>query len=147
MADLEIRSPATAATPSSGSHVTNKTYVDGAIATAVANSHVATVVSLSNVGTGGTVTLAPGQGKIYRCTCTGTTATLANPANPTNDGEVMNVEILSTGSTTTLTINASILMTGGLAASVVIPVNKRWFGALRYVTGVGWFMLASSLQN
>ena len=86
-------------------------------------------------------------GSVYRFTCSAsaTTCNLPVPTNPI-DGDPIIVQLLASVATT-LTVNASILLTGGLTATAAVPINKRWFGGLSYVAGVGWFLLASALQS
>lgn len=143
MADLEIRSPIVVPTPTADSHAASKEYVDDLIE-GISVEHV--IVPLSNVSSGN-ITLVPGQGTLYRVACTGTTATLANPAD-SSDADVINVEVRNANAgTLTLTINSSIFLAGGMNASFTVGTGKRWFGALRYIDTVGWFLLASSVQN
>lgn len=109
--------------------------------------HGPKIIPLANVGAGGTITADAAAGptnSIFRVTTTGSTATLGLPANP-SDGYQANVEVLANAALT-LTINASIQLTGGAVASIPVAAGKRWFGLLRYVTGVGWFLLGSSVQ-
>lgn len=102
------------------------------------------IVTLANVGAGGTISIDASIGSVYRVTTTGSTATLAVPTNPI-DSDLIAVEILANAALT-LTINASILLTGGATGSVSIPINKRTFITMRYVTSVGWFVLGQSVQ-
>lgn len=103
------------------------------------------IVSLGNVANGGTLTIDASAATVYRATATGAGFTLAVPTNPI-DGDQINVEVLASVSTS-MTIHASILLTTGVTTPIAIASGKRWFGGLRYVTGVGWFLLASTVQS
>lgn len=106
------------------------------------------IVALTGITTAGAnISIDASVGSVYRITASAsaTTCTLAVPTNPI-DGDVITVELLTSGIATTLTINASILLAGGAASTVVVASGKRWFGVLRYVTSVGWFLTGSAAQ-
>lgn len=75
-------------------------------------------------------------------------ATTTNLPVPTNgvDTQSINIELATSGIATTLTVNALILLAGGLAATITIPAGKKWFGGLRR-SGGSWYLLASAVQN
>lgn len=105
------------------------------------------IVQLAGITTAAAaINIDASVGSIYRVTASGsaTTCTLAVPTNPI-DGDMVTVELLASVATT-LTVNASILTAGGAPPVVSIPIGKRWFGVLRYVTGVGWFLTGSAVQ-
>jgi hypothetical protein len=105
------------------------------------------IVQLAGITTAAaTISIDASVGSVYRVTASAsaTTCTLNVPTNPI-DGDAITVELLASVATT-LTINASILTTGGTTTPIAIPVGKRWFGVLRNVTGVGWFLVGSSVQ-
>lgn len=113
--------------------------------TPTTHTHSPTIVAIGNVGNGGTLTADLSAGTIHRATATGAGFTLAVPTNPV-DGAQINVEVLASTSTS-MTVHASILLTTGITTPIAIASGKRWFGGLRYVTGVGWFLLASTVQS
>lgn len=103
------------------------------------------IVSAGNFANGTTWTIDASIGSIYRANATGAGVTLAVPTNPI-DGDSITIELHATAATS-ITLNASILLTAGITGPIAVPIGKKWFGGLRYVTGVGWFLLASTVQS
>jgi lysophospholipase L1-like esterase len=102
------------------------------------------IVNLAAVAAGGTIAIDASIGSTYRVTASGATVILGVPTQPI-DGDTIVVEILCSVACT-ITINASIIPTGGAGSSIPMAAGKRWFGTLRYITGVGWFLLGSGPQ-
>lgn len=91
-----------------------------------------------------TITLNAASGVRFKTTAT-TDFTLAPPTNPL-DGQQVTVVILASGATRTMTVNASILLTTGLSATVAIPSGKKWIGGLLYDgDAAAWVLVASTL--
>ncbi len=105
------------------------------------------ITTLTTISTGN-INIDASVGSLYRITVTGATAALPVPTNAI-DGDVINVEVYASTVAVTLTINASIIEAGGLAASYVIPIGKVLHLALRFrnVAPAGWRLLASSSDN
>lgn len=104
--------------------------------------------SQTSVGNGGTVTPTAGT-TVDRFNTTGSSATLGTPSGAATDGMVVNVEIYSTGSTTSLALSGGYTLTGGQGSPVSIPSGKVAHIALRYrsVNPSGWRVLAVSVDN
>lgn len=93
-----------------------------------------------------TTTINASLGRLFRITATGD-FTLAAMSNPT-DGQTINVEVLASSATRTMTVASAILPTTGTSTPVVILSGKRWFGAFRYnSTDVAWSFVASTQQS
>lgn len=151
---VPIALPADAASPL---HATTKQQMDAAVATRAASSHthaesdvtslvsdlalkaplasptftglltavrVLTTPQTQSVTT--TLTIDASTGDMHHITATGNPA-FAVPTNPTN-GQIITVAILASGADRTVTLNASILITGPYTAANVITSGK-----------VGWF--------
>lgn len=130
--------------PSVPSEAATMAYVDGKRPLAAA---VAAAGAIANNGTWTpAISGSNAPGDIWRATATGAGITLAVPTGSPSDGMTINVELLASVATT-LTLHASIALVAGMAATIAVAAGKRWFGALRYVSGVGWFLLASTVQN
>lgn len=100
--------------------------------------------ALANVGAGGTINIDAAIGSVYRVTTTGGTATLAVPTNPI-DADAIDIEITANVALT-LTINASILLTTGIATPINVPANKKLFLKMRTISTT-WYLLAATIQN
>jgi hypothetical protein len=46
-----------------------------------------------------------------------------------------------------LTLHASILLSTGITSPITIPVGKRWFGSMVYVSAIGWVIIFSAVQS
>lgn len=102
----------------------------------------------TTVANNGTAT--PSQADdVDRFNTTGANATLAVPSGTPVDGNVVNVEVYSTGSATNLVLASGYILTGGQASPVAIPTGKVAHLALRYrgVAPAGWRILAVSVDN
>lgn len=96
-----------------------------------------------------TWTIAAGSattGDVFRATGNTATTTLAVPTGTPSDDTSINLELLAS-TATSLVINGSILLTSGITTPIAVASGKRWFGGLRYVNGVGWLLLASTVQS
>lgn len=104
---------------------------------------IPTIVQLAQIATGN-IAINAALGDLFRINVTGATATVTVPTNGT-DGQTVNLEI-NPSAALTLTINASILLTGAAGPTLPIPAGKRAFLAFRFVTGVGWFATGAAVQ-
>lgn len=118
---------------------------DGAIWHIVGGSVVPVINSPASPANGGTLTIDASIASVYRISTSVAGWILAPPTNPI-DGDQIIVEI-TPSATFALTINASILLTTGLTATVNAAAGKRIFLGLRYITGVGWFLVASTVAS
>lgn len=102
----------------------------------------------TTVANNGTAT--PNQADdVDRFNTTGANATLAVPSGTPVDGNVVNVEVYSTGSATNLVLAGGYVLTGGQTSPVAVPSGKVAHLALRYRGAVpaGWRILAVSVDN
>lgn len=86
-----------------------------------------------------------GQNGIHRVDTLTHSPALAVPTGGF-DGQTIALEWTASGGSRTVTINGSILLTTGIAASVVIATGKCWFGLLRR-NGSVWRILASQIET
>ena len=102
--------------------------------------------STSLTTSGANMSIDATAGNIFRFAASSSATTLNLPV-PTNgtDGDSITIELLASVATS-ITVNASILLTTGITTPIAVTLSKRWFGGLRYVSGVGWFLLASTMQ-
>lgn len=119
--------------------------------TPVAHQHAVTDItpvirSDGTIANAATYTPNASLASLYRVTAGGATMTLGAPSSPT-DGAVVNVEVVAAAGGTAISIASAILLTTGISATINVSAGKRWFGGLRYVNGVGWFLLASGNQS
>jgi hypothetical protein len=105
------------------------------------------IVTLSNLTTAGqNISIDASVASIYRIatTSSASTCTLAVPTNPI-DGDAINVEVSATVATS-VTINASILLTTGITSPIAVPIGKKLFLGLRTI-GSTWYLLAAQIQS
>jgi len=104
------------------------------------------ILDAGSIAAAGTWNIDASMASTYRASAAGSTISLAVPTNPI-DGDPIMLELLAPAGGTSLTVNASILLTTGITSPIAVGASKRWFGGLKYVTGVGWFLLASTVQT
>jgi hypothetical protein len=90
-----------------------------------------------------TVTLDASTGNAFKITATGA-LTLGVPTNPT-DGQMLFVEVLASGAQRVVTLNASIVLTGGIPSTLTITSAQVGVIGLRYsvLRGNVWLCLAA----
>jgi ribulose bisphosphate carboxylase small subunit len=91
------------------------------------------------------LTINASTGVRFKTTAT-TDFTLNAPSNPV-DGQQITLVVLASGATRTVTINAAILLTTGLSASVAIASGKKWIAGLIYDGDAAAWVLVASTQT
>lgn len=93
---------------------------------------------------GATIAVNAGLGNLFRVALGGS-RTLAVPTGGI-DGQMLRVQV-SAAAAQTLTFNASYLLTTGITSTLSIPAGKRAFIGLEYISAVGWFVTAATVQS
>lgn len=105
------------------------------------------IKQLTQISTG-TITINAAEATVYRITVTGASCTVAPPASANSiDADTVNLEILCNAACTvtfgTGTAPNTIIPTGAAWSSLTVQAGKRMFTTMRFVSGVGWFLLGA----